>query len=96
MLLAGYDKDEGASLYFIDYLASLHKMNFACQGYAGYFLLSIFDKHWKPNMTEAEGLKLIEVCIQQLRTRFVLNNPRFLVKIVDKNGYRTVPISQHK
>lgn len=46
-LIAGYDKDDGAGLYFLDYLSTMQKMNFAAHGYAGYFCYSLLDRHWK-------------------------------------------------
>lgn len=33
LLLAGYDEGVGPSLYFIDYLGTLHRMNMAGTGY---------------------------------------------------------------
>lgn len=37
LLLAGYDnKTDVASLYFIDYLASMQKLPFGCQGEFGF------------------------------------------------------------
>ena len=88
MLFAGFDSDEGASLYFIDYLASLHKMDFACQGYAGHFLLGLLDKYYKKGMSLEEGLQLIQLCVDQLKSRFIINAPSFVIKVVDKNGIR--------
>ena len=41
MLLAGYDEGEGPSLYFMDYLATMHKMNTAGHGYGGMFTKSL-------------------------------------------------------
>lgn len=32
-LLAGYDEQDGPSLYLIDYLGSMHNMNMAGTGY---------------------------------------------------------------
>ena len=56
MLLAGYDADvDECSLFFIDYMASMQKVNSGGHGYGGMFCLSLFDKHWKPNMTRAEA-----------------------------------------
>jgi 20S proteasome subunit beta 4 len=90
MLLGGFDADQGPSLYFLDYLASLHKMDFACQGYAGYFLMGLFDKYYKKGMTLDEGLKLLQLCIDQLKTRFIINNINFAVKIVTKDGVKVI------
>eukprot|EP01116_Phalansterium_solitarium_P024999 TRINITY_DN935_c0_g1_i2.p1 TRINITY_DN935_c0_g1~~TRINITY_DN935_c0_g1_i2.p1 ORF type:complete len:231 (+),score=41.35 TRINITY_DN935_c0_g1_i2:59-694(+) len=97
LLLAGFDAsatDAGngtASLYFIDYLSSLHKVNFACQGYANYFLLGLLDKHYKKGMSFDEALDLMTLCTNELRTRFVLNTTKFIIKCVDADGVRLVP-----
>ncbi|KAK4387074.1 Proteasome subunit beta type-2-B [Sesamum angolense] len=37
IILAGYDKETGPSLYYIDYIASLHKLDKAAFGYGSYF-----------------------------------------------------------
>jgi len=89
ILFGGVDK-EGPSLYFMDYLASMSKMDFGCCGYAGYFTLSILDKNYKKGMNFEEGMKLIHTCIQELRTRFVLNTANFIIKVVDNKGSRIV------
>lgn len=47
LLLAGYDKSDGPSLYYMDYLASLNKIPYAVHGYGGFFTLSIMDRHYK-------------------------------------------------
>lgn len=33
LLIAGYDQGAGASMYYLDYLATMHKMNVAGTGY---------------------------------------------------------------
>mmetsp|Transcript_18621 Transcript_18621/g.18714 ORF Transcript_18621/g.18714 Transcript_18621/m.18714 type:complete len:193 (+) Transcript_18621:166-744(+) len=92
MLLAGYDDDTGASLYFMDYLAAQAKIDYAAQGYAAYFTLSVMDRSWKPNMDEAAAVAVIKQCIHELQTRFMISQPQFYVKIVDKNGTRTISL----
>jgi 20S proteasome subunit beta 4 len=92
MLLGGFDNVQGASLYFIDYLGSSHKMKFACQGYAGHFLLGLLDKYYKDNMNLEEALQVLRLCFQQLRERFVLNSVNFAIKVVDSNGTRTIQL----
>jgi 20S proteasome subunit beta 4 len=49
LLIGGYDKDEGAQLYFLDYLASMVKVPYAAHGYGGYFSLSIMDRLYRPS-----------------------------------------------
>lgn len=92
LLLGGYDANEGASLYFIDVYASFSKVNFGAHGYASNFLLSVFDRDYKKGMTEEEGLDLIRKCIHELHTRFMISQPNFTVKVVDKNGTRVVKL----
>ncbi len=47
LLLGGYDADEGSSLYFIDYMGTKQKTNYAAHGYCANFVLSVMDRHWK-------------------------------------------------
>ena len=74
MLLAGYDEDVGPSLYFIDYLASMQKLDKGAHGYAGFFVNSLLDAHWKPGMTLDEGLKLMALCTAEMKTGFAINS----------------------
>lgn len=92
MLLGGYDKDVGASMYYIDYMGASNKMNYGAHGYASYFLFSTLDRHWKPNMNQDECLNLVRMCIKELATRFIIHQPNFKVKIADKDGIREVTV----
>lgn len=89
-LIAGYDAKTGPSLYFMDYLAALAKVNFGAQGYASYFCLSIFDRHWRPDLTEAEALAILQLCMDEMAKRFIVAAPEYFVKIVDRNGVRVL------
>lgn len=44
MLLVGYDEGVGASLYHIDYMGGMHKMNYGSHGYGGFFAASLLDR----------------------------------------------------
>jgi len=92
LILAGYDDRDGASLFYMDYLAALSKVNFGAQGYAANFILSVFDREWKKNMTLDEGLEVVRKCLHELRTRFLISQPVFVVKVVDKDGTRKVAL----
>lgn len=87
-LLGGYDEDIGSQLYFLDYLASLQKVNFGVQGYASNFCMSIFDRERKPALTQEEALTVIDHCIEELKTRFLISQPNFMIKAVDKDGVK--------
>jgi len=89
VLLGGYDVGEKggfASLYYLDYFGALHKVKHGAQGYAQYFCASIFDKEYKENLTEEEAIKIIEKCIFEMRTRFMMSQPNFIIKRVNKDG----------
>eukprot|EP00475_Leptophrys_vorax_P034722 TRINITY_DN56439_c0_g1_i1.p1 TRINITY_DN56439_c0_g1~~TRINITY_DN56439_c0_g1_i1.p1 ORF type:complete len:224 (+),score=30.53 TRINITY_DN56439_c0_g1_i1:157-828(+) len=88
LLLAGFDEGAGPSLYYLDYLATLHKVKHTAIGYCAYFILSIFDKMYKDNLTLDEALVIVDQCIHEVRTRLVVSPPNFLIKIVDKDGAR--------
>lgn len=46
MMLGGFDPEDGAVLYFIDYLGSLVKNKFYAYGYGGYVGLSVIDRYY--------------------------------------------------
>jgi len=92
-LLGGFDKNlskEGAALYHLDYMGTLHKVPFGAHGYAAYFTLSIMDSEYKENMTEEEAITIIEHCIKEIQTRFMLKQPNYMIKAIDKDGVRVV------
>jgi len=92
LLLGGIDGDE-ASLYYIDYLASSNKVNFGCHGNASSFILSIFDKEWKPELTQAQALDIVKKCIAEIQQRFLVALPTFTVKLVDATGVKLIDLA---
>jgi len=86
VLLAGHDKDDGPSLYFLDHLASLHKMTFAIHGYGSLFAMSIMDKYYRPDMDYEQTKDLLMKCINEVQKRFLVNLGTFRVRVIDKCG----------
>ncbi|KAL8471015.1 hypothetical protein ACS0TY_033548 [Phlomoides rotata] len=76
------------SLYFIDYIASLHKLYTAAFGYGSYFVLSMMDRHYRRDMTVEEAIELVDTVIMEIWSRLVIAPPNFVIKIVDKDGAR--------
>eukprot|EP00741_Cyanophora_paradoxa_P011240 tig00020554_g10859.t1 len=96
ILVAGFDKHSGQpSLYFMDYIASMHPMKTAAHGYGSFFCLSVLDRHYQESMSEAQGLQLMEKCIKEIQLRLLINQPNYLIKVVDKNGIRTLGESKN-
>jgi len=92
LLLGGCSPTEQPSLYFIDYLSSMHKVNYAAHGYAGYFVLSILDKYYQEGLNLDEGVDLIKLCIKELQLRFLVNSPNYIVKVVTAEGIRVLEL----
>ncbi len=57
-----------------------------------YFSLSLFDKMWHPNLTEAEALVMMHKAIAEVKRRLVVAPPHFIIKVVDRDGVRTVKV----
>jgi len=101
LLIAGYDKPNsnneggGPSLYFLDYLGSLHRVKVGAHGYASYFALSIFDRYYHSDCSIDEGIQIIKQIIHELRQRFLLKIGAIQCKIVTEHGgiqYRSIEI----
>jgi 20S proteasome subunit beta 4 len=91
ILLGGYDEKVGGSLYFLDYMASLQKVPYGAQGHAAAFCLSIMDREYLPGKcTEEAALKILRQCIHELKVRFLISQPNFIIKKVDKEGVTVV------
>ncbi|KAH7294886.1 hypothetical protein KP509_27G023100 [Ceratopteris richardii] len=90
LIMAGFDKDAGPSMYYIDYIATLHKLEKGALGYCSNFILSTMDKYYRKDMSLEESLKLVDMCIKEIRTRLIASPPNFLIKIVDKDGARVL------
>eukprot|EP01025_Chloroclados_australasicus_P014474 TRINITY_DN16793_c0_g1_i6.p1 TRINITY_DN16793_c0_g1~~TRINITY_DN16793_c0_g1_i6.p1 ORF type:complete len:194 (-),score=28.17 TRINITY_DN16793_c0_g1_i6:208-789(-) len=86
LLLAGYDEGAGASLYWLDYLATMHKMNICGTGYGSYFALSLFDKMWHPDLTQDDAFEMMKQGVAEVRRRLVVAPEKFQVKVVTSAG----------
>eukprot|EP00760_Papus_ankaliazontas_P028067 PhM_4_TR3511/c0_g1_i1/m.60895/K02734/PSMB2; 20S proteasome subunit beta 4 len=98
LLLAGYDSPVsehdkspgGPSLYFMDYLGTLEKVPYACHGYGATFSMSILDRHYRKDMNQEEGLKLVQQCVAEVQKRIIINNDVFITKVITKDGVKKI------
>lgn len=86
LLLGGYDEDVGASLYWMDYLGTMHKMNICGNGYGAYFSLPMFEKQWHPELTRDEALLMMKKAVAEIKKRLVVAPAAFQVKVISKDG----------
>merc|ERR1712217_73399 len=91
MLIGGYDED-GPCLYFMDYLASMEKVNKGAHGYGAMFTYGLMDRYWKKDLGLEEAKEIIRKCIKELEVRFLINFKKYKCKVVDKDGCREVKL----
>lgn len=84
------DVHSGACLYYMDYLGTLQGVPYAAHGYGASFVLAILDQFWRPDLTEQEGLDLMQKCINEVKRRIVVDNAFFFVKAVTKRGTEVI------
>ena len=86
-MIGGYDLHEKqAKLYWMDYLGTLQQVQKGAHGYAGYFVNSVLDNEFRHDMNLEQGIAAMQKCIVELRTRFMINQPNFIAKVVTKDG----------
>ena len=91
-LIGGFDENEGSSLYYLDYLATLQKLNKAAFGYGAYLILTVMDTHWHEGLTLEEGKELAKKCIAEIQKRLIVNIPKMIVKCIDANGIKVLDL----
>jgi 20S proteasome subunit beta 4 len=90
-LLGGYDATKKTqALYWLDYLGTLQKVPYGCQGVATNFCLSVMDRAYRSGQTEEQALALIKSCIKETQLRFLPSQPNFIIKCIDAKGVRTM------
>ncbi|CAG9943385.1 unnamed protein product [Clonostachys rosea f. rosea IK726] len=87
LLMGGVDPITGKpALYWLDYLASLVDVPYAAHGYAQYYCLSLLDKHHHPDITLGQGIKLLTMCVDELKRRLPIDFKGMVVKAVKADG----------
>ena len=88
-LIAGYDED-GPKLYWLDYLGSCQQVVKGAQGYCSHFLYGLMDNYYKKDFNFDDGVKCIQKCINELKTRYLINMVEYNVYKISKNGVEDV------
>lgn len=97
-LFAGYDvpasadddSEGGAHLYYMDYLGTMQEVPFAAHGYGAPFVTAMLDRFWRPNLTQQEGLELMQKCMDEVKKRVIISNSHFFVKAVTVEGVEVI------
>lgn len=65
MIIAGYDKRNGGSVYSIPLGGSLHKQSYAIGGSGSTYIYGYCDANWQENMTEEQGIKFVKGALSE-------------------------------
>ncbi|CAM9468124.1 unnamed protein product [Pylaiella littoralis] len=94
LLMGGVDKrtegKDDASLFWLDYLGTMQKVPYGAHGYGAAFTLSVMDREYIKGLSLDEALSIIEKCINELHTRFLIAQKNFVIKVVTAEGIKIV------
>ncbi|MES1921446.1 Proteasome subunit beta type-2 [Bonamia ostreae] len=89
IMIGGVD-ESGSSLYYLDYMGSINKLNVAAHGYCAFFVTSILDRSWKEDLEREEALEMAKRCVEELGQRFTLSLDNFEFCFVTKDGAQRI------
>lgn len=52
----------------------------------------LFTKVFFSDMTEEEAYELMKKCISEVKRRFIVNLPKFRVRVINKDGLKELPV----
>ncbi len=91
LILIFWDSDSSPKLSMMMLQTLILWQFLGCITCAGaYFILSLMDRYYEKNMSVDKALELVDKCIAEVRARLVVAPPNFVIKIVDKDGARTL------
>lgn len=79
--------NSGPALYYLDYLGTLQEIPFGAHGYGATFVTSQMDAANLKEMTVEQGVKLIKQCCDQLMRRYLINLPKYKIKIITADSF---------
>jgi 20S proteasome subunit beta 4 len=89
--LSEYDEAPPQSfLYYLDYMGTMEEVPFGAHGYGASFAIAIMDEKWRPDLTVDQAAQLMQDCIEEVKRRVIISNPKFIVKVVSARGTERV------
>jgi len=90
LLMGGCDEKGAPGLYYMDYLGAKAEVPYTAHGYGSYFVLGLLDRYYKPDLTKERALELLQMCADEIKTRFMIDLNSFKVRVVDATGVTTM------
>ena len=54
--------------------------------------MGLLDRHWRKGMDLEQVIDLLKLCFKELKTRFVINFDKYVVRVIDKDGIRIISL----
>jgi 20S proteasome subunit beta 1 len=86
LIIAGYDEKRGGQVYSIPLGGSLLRVPVACDGSGSGYISGLIDKHYKPNMTKAEALELVQTAVSHAMSRDGSSGGVVRTLVISKDG----------
>ena len=91
MILGGYDKKDGVSLYELSPEGSiLDTMKYVTSGSGSIFIDGVLANEYKDDISEKDALALVEKCFKTAFKHDNASGGGFIVKVVTKDGIKEV------
>ncbi len=90
MLVGGVDREEGATLYSVDWLGTVTKENYIATGSGTPFAVAILESEYKEGIKEEEAVKLAVKAVRAAMQRDPASGEGVDVAIVKEDGIRFI------
>jgi len=89
-LVGGFD-DEGAQVYYTDYVGSVIPDKFVSTGSGSPVALGVMEAEYKEDLTKKKAIELGVRAIAAAIERDAATGNSILVSVIDKDGYQEIP-----
>ncbi len=89
-VVGGYD-DEGAQVYFTDYVGSVIPDKFVSTGSGSPVALGVLEVGYKEDLTKKKAIELGVHAVAAAIERDAASGNSILVSVIDKDGYQEIP-----
>ena len=89
-LVGGFD-DEGAQVYYTDYVGSVIPDKFVSTGSGSPVALGVLEAEYKDDLTKKKAIELGVRAVAAAIERDAASGNSILVSVIDKDGYQEIP-----
>ena len=89
-LVGGYD-DEGAQVFYTDYVGSVLPDKFTATGSGSPVALGVLESEYEDGLPKKKAIELAVRAIATAMERDAATGNSILVSVIDKDGYQEVP-----